>query len=89
MLPIRNLAAVQLRLEDFQNCVVSCNAALEHSSEDDKALYRRASALLKLGKLARAQEDIKRLAAVRGESDAVVRRLREEAGGQSTTEPDT
>jgi hypothetical protein len=85
----RNLAAAQLQAADLKGCVETCDALLGETVEkdgggksqgettcDEKALYRRAEALLRLGKTEKAQRDIEKLASVRGQSDAVVKRLR-------------
>lgn len=82
----RNLAAVQLKLANFEGARASCDRALECSSagagrggaDDEKARYRRAVALLRLGRVEDAQADIEQLAVGRGEADAIVRRLRAE-----------
>jgi len=87
----RNLAAAQLEVGDYEGVVTSCDAALKLSStnksehgnnsaggEDEKALYRRAMALLRLGRQQDARNDTKALAAARGESDSAVRKLRAE-----------
>merc|ERR1712183_685311 len=75
----RNLAAAQLASEDFEGAKASCDAALERVPEggdDDKARYRRAQALLQLGKAEEARSDIERLAKCCGEEDASVKKLR-------------
>merc|ERR1711939_414299 len=95
----RNLAAAQLEVGDYDGARMSCDAALKLSSdrqsehgntaagdEDEKALYRRALALLRLGRQQDARKDIKALAASRGEADPAVRRLRaEDAKGAGPT----
>lgn len=89
----RNLAAAQLEAGDLKGCIASCDALLAEgdkggaksqgeSASDEKALYRRAVALLRLGKTDKAHRDIEKLAAARGQDDAVVRRLRADAEGR-------
>lgn len=79
----RNMAAAQLDAGDFNGAVANCNAALKiqdrPSADDDKAYYRRALALMRLGRLDEAQVDIDKLSATLGEKDAAVKRLRAEA----------
>eukprot|EP00929_Paragymnodinium_shiwhaense_P015226 TRINITY_DN123284_c0_g1_i1.p1 TRINITY_DN123284_c0_g1~~TRINITY_DN123284_c0_g1_i1.p1 ORF type:complete len:843 (+),score=257.47 TRINITY_DN123284_c0_g1_i1:81-2609(+) len=75
----RNLAAAQLAAGNSEGAVASCDAALKlvpEGGEDDKAVYRRASALLKLGRIEQARPDIERLAKCCGEDDAAVKKLR-------------
>jgi len=60
---------------------VSCDEALRQAAElgeheDEKARYRRALALLGLGRHAEARKDADRLAALLGEHDPAVKRLR-------------
>jgi len=79
----RNMAAAQLDAGDFNGAVANCNAALKiqdrPSADDDKAYYRRALALMRLGRLDEAQVDIDKLSATLGEKDAAVKLLRAEA----------
>eukprot|EP00928_Gymnodinium_smaydae_P013615 TRINITY_DN14956_c0_g1_i2.p2 TRINITY_DN14956_c0_g1~~TRINITY_DN14956_c0_g1_i2.p2 ORF type:complete len:209 (-),score=36.41 TRINITY_DN14956_c0_g1_i2:280-906(-) len=90
----RNLAAAQLSLEDFKSCVATCDAVLDKETpdvkkgEDEKALYRRATALLRLGELKRARADIGVLAKLRGADDAVVARLRADADASAVAMTD-
>jgi len=85
----RNLAAAQLELGDFEGARESCDRALECTSkngeepDEEKARYRRATALLQLGRATEAQPDIKRLAACRGADDPVVKRLVAQAADQT------
>jgi len=85
----RNLAAAQLEVGDYEGARASCDAILKPADkdkkeavEDEKAFYRRAVALLRLGRIQDSERDIAALAAIRGEDDAVVRRLRNEAGAK-------
>jgi len=81
----RNLAAAQLKLADFEGARESCDKALQFADkngegpDDEKTRYRRALALLRLGRSEEAQLDIKRLLAARGSEDAAVKRLLAEA----------
>jgi len=85
----RNLAAAQLELGDFEGARESCDRALEctpasgEGLDEEKARYRRATALLQLGRAKEAQPDIKRLAACRGADDPVVKRLMAQAANQT------
>jgi len=85
----RNLAAAQLELGDFEGARENCDRALECTSangegpDEEKARYRRATALLQLGRVTEAQPDIKRLAACRGADDPVVKRLMAQAADQT------
>jgi tetratricopeptide (TPR) repeat protein len=87
----RNLAAAQLEVGDYEGTVSSCDEALKQTSsrrsdhgnhsaadEDEKALYRRAMALLNLGRHQDARKDIDALAAQRGDADPAVANLRAE-----------
>jgi len=77
----RNLAAAQLAADDFEGALASSNAALRSigdDRDDEKARYRRATALLRLGRVDEARPDIDSLVAARGEGDEAVRRLRTE-----------
>merc|ERR1712061_569882 len=78
----RNLAAAQLEAGDFEGALTNCDALLKASAgkEDDKARYRRTVALQRLGRIEEAQRELGRFAAVRGEHDTAVRRLRAELG---------
>merc|ERR1739845_85261 len=91
----RNLSAAQLEMGDYEGALTSCDAALklteerqsEHGNksagdEDEKALYRRALACLRLGRKQDAQKDIERLVASRGEADSAVKKLRFEEAQQ-------
>merc|ERR1712139_357136 len=91
----RNLAAAQLEVGDYEGARSSCDAALKLSSdrqsdhgnpsgdgEDEKALYRRAMALLRLGRKQAAQNDIESLVKSRGEADPAVKKLRAEEAKQ-------
>merc|ERR1712107_382207 len=74
----RNLAAAQLELGDFEAAKASCDAALERVADggsDEKALYRRALALQKLGRLEDARSDVDKLASIVGEDDVAIRKL--------------
>mmetsp|Transcript_62170 Transcript_62170/g.115371 ORF Transcript_62170/g.115371 Transcript_62170/m.115371 type:complete len:359 (-) Transcript_62170:68-1144(-) len=84
---LRNLAAAQLQTGDLEGCIESCTAVLRGACidgkdgvevDDDKALYRRAKALIGLRKFARAERDVDKLEMLRGHTDAVVRNLRAE-----------
>ncbi|CAK0840911.1 unnamed protein product [Prorocentrum cordatum] len=76
----RNLAAAQLEAGEFEGAVEICTGLLKSSGgNDEKALYRRAMALLQLGRAGDAEGDIASLAAKRGDADAAVRRLRSQS----------
>ena len=47
----KNRAAVYLKLEEYENAVFDCNAALELVPNDPKALFRRCQAYEQLGKI--------------------------------------
>jgi len=72
----RNLAQASIELRDFAGARASCDAALALSAEDEKARYRRAQAMLALGLDEDAKADIDKLAALRGNEDAAVKRLK-------------
>merc|ERR1712224_899281 len=69
----RNLAAAQLRLSDFEGALKSCDEVLK-SGKDEKALYRRTVALLRLGRRDEAIQEVDRLTP----SDPSVKKLRAE-----------
>merc|ERR1711865_411091 len=76
----RNLAAAQLETGDYEGAKVSCDEALkkaqEREEDDDKARYRRATALVKLGQFEAARKDADKLASMLGDEDDVVKKLR-------------
>lgn len=81
----RNLAAAQLAAGDFEGARNSCDVLLLRPEDnkntdpvDTKALFRRATALLRLGNVTEARRDIERLTAMGGAEDAALKRLREE-----------
>lgn len=85
----RNLAAAQLALSDFEAVLKSCDEALKlGGDQDEKARYRKAVALLRLGRRADAAKETEALAALGPEQGAAVKRLRAEiaAVGASAAE---
>mmetsp|Transcript_16890 Transcript_16890/g.37902 ORF Transcript_16890/g.37902 Transcript_16890/m.37902 type:complete len:198 (+) Transcript_16890:1-594(+) len=91
---LRNMAAAQLQTGDLQGCVESCTAVLRGASidgkggvdvDDDKALYRRAKALIGLRRFAQAECDVDKLEVLRGKADAVARTLRAEFDSAKST----
>eukprot|EP00930_Biecheleria_cincta_P056109 TRINITY_DN42289_c0_g1_i1.p1 TRINITY_DN42289_c0_g1~~TRINITY_DN42289_c0_g1_i1.p1 ORF type:complete len:781 (-),score=189.66 TRINITY_DN42289_c0_g1_i1:1-2343(-) len=83
----RNLAAAQLALSDFEAVLKSCDEALKvGGGQDEKARYRKAVALLRLGRRADAAKETEALAALGPEHDAAVKKLRIEmaASGAET-----
>jgi len=73
----RNRAAAQLAMSDFNGALESADEALKAGGEgDEKARYRRALALLHLGRRDEAAQEADRLAASSSSQDPAVKRLR-------------
>eukprot|EP00933_Yihiella_yeosuensis_P070723 TRINITY_DN7887_c1_g1_i2.p1 TRINITY_DN7887_c1_g1~~TRINITY_DN7887_c1_g1_i2.p1 ORF type:complete len:858 (-),score=221.63 TRINITY_DN7887_c1_g1_i2:144-2684(-) len=71
----RNLAAAQLASSDFQGALSSCDEAIKRGGDenDDKARYRRATALFNLGRLEEASAEVDSLA---NSEDPSIRKLK-------------
>ncbi|ESP00894.1 hypothetical protein LOTGIDRAFT_77429, partial [Lottia gigantea] len=52
-----NLAACQLKYENFDHVIANCSKSLEYDQYNVKAFYRRGTANYKLGKLEQAKND--------------------------------
>jgi len=56
-----NLAACYDKIKDHANGLSACNKVLEVHADSKKALFRRAKALIGLGRLLDAKTDVERL----------------------------
>eukprot|EP00483_Globobulimina_turgida_P007013 UN07027 len=53
-----NMAAVYLKMQDYQRAIEKCSHVLEADPRNKKALFRRGMAYRKLGKLDKARNDL-------------------------------
>lgn len=53
-----NRAAAHLKLLDYSNCIIDCDAAIDLVPDTKKAFYRRSQAHVALGDLHRASTDL-------------------------------
>lgn len=74
----RNLAQALLQTGEVKRAKECCDVVLKHNKDDQKALYRRASALVKLGERSAAENDVKALSKLLGSQDVSVKRLQSE-----------
>ncbi|CAE7240872.1 FKBP70 [Symbiodinium pilosum] len=79
-----NAAACLLKLEKWREAEAVCNAILRASPDNEKALFRRAKALLALGDAARAGVDLRRVLEVNSsnaEAKQLLQKARQEGKG--------
>mmetsp|Transcript_14345 Transcript_14345/g.18842 ORF Transcript_14345/g.18842 Transcript_14345/m.18842 type:complete len:334 (+) Transcript_14345:91-1092(+) len=69
-----NMAACELKLKQYSSCIRHCTKVLRRDSSNEKALFRRATALLEVFELEKAQKDINALSQVSA-SPGVIQRL--------------
>jgi len=53
-----NLAACQIKLKSFSDCIITCSQALDVDTKNVKALYRRGQAHSGSGEFEKAKEDL-------------------------------
>ena len=70
-----NIAACQIKLENFEYAVTNCTKALEMDNKNAKALYRRSVANLELNNLDKAKEDIVAGLKIESENNAFKKQL--------------
>eukprot|EP00483_Globobulimina_turgida_P011337 UN11359 len=66
LVAFNNMAAVYLKMQDYQRSVDKCSHVLDENPRNKKALFRRGMAYRKLGKLERARDDL--IAAARSQN---------------------
>lgn len=71
-----NLAACNLKKEDFRNVIIQCNDALEVDGKSVKGLYRRGQGYVKLGKYDKARADFAKALELEPENKAAAKEVR-------------
>ena len=72
-----NIAACQVKLEQYENAIKNCSKALEIDSKNVKALYRRCVALTQINDFQGACKDAEKGLSIEEDNQAIKRQLLE------------
>ena len=72
-----NIAACQIKLEQYENAIKNCTKVLEIDSKNVKALYRRSVALTKINDFRGARKDAEKGLSIEENNHAIKRQLLE------------
>jgi FK506-binding protein 4/5 len=74
---LNNMAVCQLKLSQFENCVMNCTKILAKEPTNSKALYRRGTAYMKMNDLELAKIDLLKAQDIEPHSQAIATQLKD------------